>query len=253
MMATRTMIAAILALALPTGASAQVNTALQPGETLLQVSAEGEATVRPDAAFLTVGVVATGTTAREATDGDSRTMTAVIAALRKAGVDERYIRTQQINVQPRFARTPGASYDETAQIAGYVARNSVAVTVVKLSTAPEVIAAAFAAGANSVNGPDLRSEDPQSGIAAARHDALRNARAEAQDYADGLGMKIARVLRVSENGGSIEPIRYITVTGSRSFASSAPPPPPPPPPPPVAGGELKRSVQLHIDYALIPK
>ena len=73
-----------------------------------------------------------------------------------------------------------------------VARNSVAVTVVKLSTAPDVIAAAFAAGANSVNGPDLRSEDPQSGIAAARHDVLRNARAEAEDYADGLGMKIAR-------------------------------------------------------------
>ena len=94
MTAMRTMIAAILALALPAVGSAQVNTALQPGETLLQVSAEGEATVRPDAAFLTVGVVATGTTAREATDGDSRTMIAVIAALRRAGVDERYIRTQ---------------------------------------------------------------------------------------------------------------------------------------------------------------
>lgn len=247
-----TTIALALALGVPVAARAQVNTALQPGETLLQVTAEGTATVRPDAAFLTVGVVSTGTTARAATDGNAATMTAVIAGLRKAGVEERYIRTQQINVQPRFARTPGTGYDETAQIAGYVARNSIAVTVVKLGSAPDVIAAAFAAGANSVSGPDLGSENPQFGIVAARHDALAAAKAQAEDYAAGLGMRIVRVLRVGETGGNIEQVRYITVTGSRSYAGAVPAPPPPPPPP-VAGGELKRTVRLYIDYALAPK
>ena len=248
----RIIFAVMLTLGAPVAARAQVNSALRPGETLLQVTAEGVATVRPDAAFLTVGVVSTGTSAREATDGNAATMTAVIAGLRKAGVDARYIRTQQINVQPRFARQPGGGYEDSAQIAGYVARNSVAVTVVNLSAAPEVIAASFAAGANSVSGPELGSEDPQTGIAAARHDALRKARTEAEDYAEGLGMTIVRVLRVGENGGAIEPVRYITVTGARLAAPGAPPPPPPPPPP-VAGGELKRTVRLYIDYALAPK
>lgn len=245
---------ALAALALSASAplaAQQGTTRLEPNETLLQVQAEGQSTVRPDAAFLNVGVVSTGTTAREATDGNAQQMAAVIAALKKAGVDERYIRTQQLNVQPRFARQNG-SYEETPQITGYVARNSVAVTVVKLGIAPDVIAAAFGAGANSVDGPNLGNEDTNAGMAQARDDALKNARAEADAYAAGLGMRVARVLRVSEQRGGIEPVRYVTVTGSR-LSSPGAPPPPPPPPPPIAGGELKRSVTIYIDYALVAK
>lgn len=224
---------------------------VERNETLLQVQAEGQSTVRPDAAFLSVGVVSTGGSAREATDANARAMAEVIAAIRKAGVGERYVRTQQINVQPRFERAAGG-YEEAPRIAGYVARNSVAVTVVKLADAPDVIAAAFGAGANSVDGPNLGNEDPAAGMAAARDDALRNARAEAEAYAAGLGLRVSRVLRVSEQRGGIEPVRYITVTGSRSSAG-APPPPPPPPPPPIAGGELKRTMTIYIDYALVAK
>ena len=241
---------ALTALALVAGAplaAQQGTTRLEPNETLLQVQAEGQSTVRPDAAFLNVGVVSTGTTAREATDGNARQMAAVIAALKQAGVDERYIRTQQLNVQPRFVRQNG-SYEETPQISGYVARNSVAVTVVKLGIAPDVIAAAFGAGANSVDGPNLGNEDSNAGMGQARDDALKNARAEAEGYAAGLGMRVARVLRVSEQRGGIEPMRYVM-----NRVSSPGAPPPPPPPPPVAGGELKRSVTIYIDYALVAK
>lgn len=83
-------------LALPAATSAQTApiTTLQPGETLLEVQAEGQAKFRPDAAFVSVGVVSTGTTAREATDANATQMAAVIAAVKKAGVDGRYIRTQ---------------------------------------------------------------------------------------------------------------------------------------------------------------
>ncbi len=83
-------------LALPAATSAQTApiTTLQPGETLLEVQAEGQAKFRPDAAFVSVGVVSTGTTACEATDANATQMAAVIAAVKKAGVDGRYIRTQ---------------------------------------------------------------------------------------------------------------------------------------------------------------
>ena len=239
--------AALIALA--GGASAQ-SVALQPGETLLEVSAEGQTTYLPDAAFINVGVVSTGTTAREATDGNAETMTAVIAALKKAGVDERYIRTQQISVQPRFARANPQDYQEQPHITGYVANNGVAVTVTKLKIAPDVIAAAFAAGANSVNGPNLGNEDPSAGMAAARDAALANAQAEADAYAKGLGMRVSRVLRVSERGNSTRPVDFVVTSARMSAAVSPSPAPPPPPPPPVAGGEMKRSVTVFVDYAL---
>ncbi|AXJ96164.1 MULTISPECIES: SIMPL domain-containing protein [unclassified Sphingomonas] len=245
--------AAALAL-LPGMAAAQAvpvqSTALQPGETLLEVQAEGQATYRPDAAFLSVGVVTTGTTAREATDGNAAKMAAVIASLKGAGVEARYIRTQQINVEPRFARVTAGDWQGQAQITGYVARNSVAVTVTRLASAGDVIAAAFGAGANSVSGPNLGSSDPTKGMAEARAAALANAKAEAEGYAAGLGLRVARVLRVSERGNFARPVEYV-MTGQ--LRAPAPPPPPPPPMAPVEGGEMQRSVTVWIDYALAPR
>jgi uncharacterized protein YggE len=222
---------------------------LAPGEILLQVQTSGASVVPPDAALITAGVVSTGTTAREATDANAVAMTKVIAAIREAGVGERQVRTQQLSVQPRFARGGANDYQGQAQITGYVAQNNVAVTVVKLATASNVIAAAFAAGANSVNGPNLQLQDDSGALTMARRDAIANARAEAETYAEGLGMRVVRVLRVSERGESAQPIDFVTVTAHRlTSAPSAPPPPPP-----VAGGEMRQTVTLWIDYALAAK
>ncbi len=222
---------------------------LAPNETLLQVQAEGRATYLPDTAFVSAGVVSTGTTAREATDANARDMAKVIAAIRAAGVGERYIRTQQINVQPRFARSAPNVYDEQPQITGYVARNSVAVTVTRLATAPDVIAAAFGAGANSVSGPNLGSQDKDKGVVEARAKAVAAAQAEADAYAASLGMRVARVIRLSERGNDAQAMEYIVVTGARTNAP--PPPPPPTAPPPIAGGEIERTVTVWLDFALI--
>ena len=74
------------------------------------------------------------------------------------------------------------------------------------------IAAAFGAGANSVNGPNLGSQDPQKGQAEARDAAIANARAEAEAYAKGLGMRVARVLRVSERGNYARQDLYVTAS-----------------------------------------
>lgn len=221
---------------------------LAPGETLLEVQAEGRATYLPDTAFVSAGVVSTGTTAQEATDANARDMARVIAALRKAGVEERKIRTQQINVQPRFARAAPNDYEGQPQITGYVARNSVAVTITKLGSAPDVIAAAFGAGANSVNGPNLGAQDRDKGLAEARDAAIAQAKAEAESYAKSFGMRVARVIRVSERGNSARAMDFV-VTGTRAMA--APPPPPPPAPPPIAGGEMERTVTVWVDFALV--
>lgn len=253
-MVGKAIVAAALLLASPAAAQ---TIALQPGESLLEVQAEGQARFLPDAAFLEVGVVSTGPTAREATEANARQMAAVVAAIRQAGVPDRFVRTQQINVQPRFARSSPQDYEGQAQIAGYVARNGVAVTVTRVATAGEVIAAAFAAGANSVSGPNLGTLDPTRGLADARADAIAQARAEAEAYAKGLGMRVARVLRVSERGNFARQPDYVTVSGSRvarPSLSGEPPPPPPSaaPPPPVAGGEMQRTATVWIDYALVP-
>ncbi len=124
-------------------------------------------------------------------------------------------------------------------------------TLTRLDRAPDVIAAAFAAGANSVNGPNLASENPTAGQAAARAEALAQAKAQAEAYAAGLGMRVARILRVSERGVSTRPEVYVAHLRVSEAASA--PPPPAPPRVSLATGEMRRDVTVWIDYALVPK
>jgi uncharacterized protein YggE len=205
--------------------------------------------VLPDAALVSVGVVSTGGTARDATAANASDMARVVKAIKAAGIADRYIRTQQINVSPRFARASDSDWQGQAQITGYVAQNSVSVTVTDLAKASGVIDAAFGAGANSVSGPNLTLLDDSKALDAARRDGIAKARAEAATYADGLGMKVARVLRVSERGQAAQPVDYV-----RAYDIAAvPAPPPPAPPPPVAGGEMRQNVTVWVDFALTAK
>ncbi|WP_375288790.1 SIMPL domain-containing protein [Sphingomonas sp.] len=220
---------------------------LQPGETLLEVEAQGEVSVAPDTAFVSAGVVTTGQSAAEATAANAQAMAKVIAAVRGAGVEPRHIRTQQISVEPQFAPPqPGTYRQDQTRITGYLARNSVAVTVTRLAIASQVIDAAFGAGANSVNGPDLGLLDDTHAVAAARADALAKAKAQAEAYASGLGLRIARVIRISERGRQAGPEVYVT---SDSMMSAAPAPVVAPPP--LSAGDIRQNVSVWIDYALV--
>lgn len=239
------MIAASLALA-ASGAGA-TDVALRPGETLLEVQAEGEVMVKPDMALINVGVVSTGTTARDATAANARDMERIVEAIEAAGIGDADIRTRQISVTPRFVHESPADWQGQPEISGYIAINSVAVTVKDLSKAAAVIDAAFDAGANSVNGPSLGLADDSKALADARRDGIAKARAEAETYAESLGMRVARVLKVSERGRGELPIDVamsdMLMAGGAAQAMA----------PPVERGELRQTVNVWVDFALVPE
>ncbi|HDY74373.1 MAG TPA: DUF541 domain-containing protein, partial [Euryarchaeota archaeon] len=66
------------------------------------VTGEGKMRVTPDQAVLTVGVVTTGGSSQEAVAENSAVMNQVVSALKRAGVDEKDIQTQSVNVWPEF-------------------------------------------------------------------------------------------------------------------------------------------------------
>ena len=61
--------------------------------------------------------------------------------------------------------------------------------------------------------------------------------------AKGLGMRVVRVIRVSERGNTAMQVSYAV---SRVSSPSVPPAPP------LAGGEMQRTATVWIDYALSP-
>lgn len=237
----RLVIAAALAAAAGP-AAAQPAIALAAGETLLEVQAQGESKSRPDMMTINAGAVSTGATAQEAMRASAVLTDRMIAAVNRGGIEARDVRTREMRIRPRIA---GDEQDQAERegrpprIVGYVASNQLEVRFRDLSRAPAVMDALFAAGANDVNGPVFELQDPAPAQRAAERDAVARALVEADNYAAAFGKRVARVLRVSERQSwSREQGEAIIVTGSRMT-------------PAIQPGELKTSVNLYVDFALV--
>lgn len=243
-------------------APAPAMTPLGPDSAILSLTAEGRSTRTPDLAMFTAGVVSQGRTAAEALSENSRQMAAVVAALRRAGVAERDIQTASISLNPRYThperdamiraretREPYVPPPEPSapRIVGYEARNHVQVRVRRVADMGRTIDALAAAGANEINGPHFTVDEPRAALDEARTAAVAEARQRAELYARAAGMRVVRILSITEAGGYY-PVQAITVTGMRSFdVSSAPPPPPPAP---VSPGELMLGVNVSVQFEL---
>lgn len=231
-----------------------------PTSAVLSLSAEGESKRVPDVATFSAGVVTQAQTAAEALRSNSVQMDRVIAALKQAGIQARDIQTSSINLNPRYfnperdaqllARQTGQPYvppdDSSRRIVGYDARNTVQVKVRDLSKMGRVIDTLAAVGANEINGPNFTLDEQDSALDEARAAAIAKGRARAELYARAAGMRVARILSISESGGYY-PVRQIMVTGSRVGAAA----PPPPPPAPVEPGELSLGVNVSMQFELV--
>ena len=257
--------ALILSLMVPATALAQSptspNVSLGPSSTLLSITAEGRSLRTHDLAVFSAGVVSQGKTAAEAMADNSRRMEAVITALKRSGIAQRDIQTSSISLQPRYsnpeleaqivARQTRQPYvpptnPNPPRIIGYEARNSVQVRVRKLGEMGQVIDTLIASGANQVDGPSFTLDEQQAALNEARAQAVANGRARAELYARASGLRVGRIISMSEGGGYY-PAQEIFVTASRVSAAGAPPPPPPTP---VAPGELALGVSLSMQFEL---
>lgn len=165
--------------------------------TRLDISASGEASRVPDVAIISAGVVTRSATASGAIGENSARMERVIAALKSAGVADRDIQTSNINLNPDYAY----ENNRPPRLTGYNASNQVTVKFRDIANAGEILDALVAEGANSINGPTLTIDKPQAALDEARTRAIAAARGRAELYARSLGMRVVRVVAVSESGG----------------------------------------------------
>ena len=192
---------ALGAAAVPAIAAAQVQTIpvqvpLVSG-TRLDVSAMGEVTRVPDLAIISAGVQTLQPTASAAIEENAARMERVRAALKRAGIEDRDIQTSSINLNPEY------HYDQNRppRLTGYRATNTVNVKFRDLKRTGAILDALVAEGANQINGPNLTIDKPESALDEARTRAIANGRARADLYARTLGMRVVRLISVSEGGG----------------------------------------------------
>ena len=170
--------------------------ALVPGETLLEVASAGEAKAVPDTAEFSAAIVTDETTATSALAANASAAQRLVAAVTSAGIADRDVRTSDLAVRPRYK--PDKDGDDSDEIVGYRATNRLTVRVRDVEAVPLLVDGLIAAGANDLSGPSFDFADAGPLRARARADAVSKGRKQAADYAAALGMKVGRVLRISE-------------------------------------------------------
>jgi len=194
--------AALGTAAVPASLTAQqVVTGQALAGTRLDISASGEVTRVPDLAIISAGVQTLLPTATAAIEQNAARMERVRAALKRAGIEDRDIQTSSINLNPEY------QYDQNRppRLTGYRATNTVNVKFRDLKRTGAILDALVAEGANQINGPNLTIDKPESALDEARAMAIANGRARAELYARALGMRVVRLLSVSESGGYAAP------------------------------------------------
>jgi enoyl-CoA hydratase len=163
----------------------------------------------PDTMTIDVGVETRAAGAQEALARSREHATNVIETLRDSGVDEKDLQTSQLSIWPVYD-------DEGAGIVGYEVANSVTATLHDLDRAGEVIdaAAGVAGDAIRLHGVWFSIEDTNALVAAARADAVKQARDQAKQLADAAGVGLGDVLSIEERR---------TRSGPRSSTRMAPP------------------------------
>lgn len=205
---------------------------------LLTVSAEGEVEAAPDIAFIQLGVTTEGETAQAALAANARAANALSQALRRAGIAERDVQTSNVSVNPQYVYGEGVP----PRITGYQAQNMVSVRVRDLDNLGRVIDAAVAAGGTNVNGVSFGVDNPEPRLNAARTQAMQRARERAELYAQAAGMRVHRIISISE-GYNVQP-PPVPVMYAREQAMDAAMPTP------IAPGEVRTSANVTVVFEL---
>jgi hypothetical protein len=206
--------------------------------TRLDVTAEGEVRRKPDIAEITAGVTTQATTATQAMRDNSQRMAAVIAALKKSGVAERDIQTASISLSPQYRY----GENQPPQLVGYQASNQVQVRFRDIARSGSVLDALVSQGANQVNGPSFTLDDPESALDEARTAAIVKARQRANLYASAAGLKVKRILAISEAGQGAPPpypMPAMRMAAAKESADTA-----------IEPGESKLTVSVNVSFEL---
>ncbi len=187
----------------PTAAFAQQASTINQtiAGTRLDVSAVGEVTRVPDIATISAGVTTRAATARAALQAAATRMARVRAAIKGAGIEDRDIQTSNISLNPEYRYVE----NQPPRVVGYSASNQLSVRFRDIANAGAILDALVAEGANQISGPNLSIDKPEAALDEARARAVASGRARAELYARSLGLRVVRVVAVSETGGHYAP------------------------------------------------
>ena len=162
----------------------------------ITVQATGSADVVPDAIRLSLSVSVLAEANDAALSQASDAASVVRAVLKDFAIDDADVATQTLSVSPEY----NYSEAEGQQLVGYRASQVFDILIRDAERSGEVIDAIVSRGGPgvSINSTTPIVDDATDGAVAAREDAVKKARAKAEEYAALLGVKLGDLVYLTE-------------------------------------------------------
>ena len=228
---------AALALA-PRNAAAQD----QPDTPQLSVRGQATVSVRPDVAVVTLGASVRRESAQAAFNQASAVVNQLQEFLRAQGVAERDITTRQLTLSPEFGRP---AEGQGAPIVGWRATNILTVKIRDFSQIGAIVdgAARILGNDAQISGISFAVEDTDAIARGARALAVADARQRAEQIAAAAGVRLVRILSITENFApppTPQPVARVPVGVAAAPAAA----------PEIAPGEQNLTVSVEIVYEI---
>ncbi|HXW70803.1 MAG TPA: SIMPL domain-containing protein [Methylocella sp.] len=169
-------------------------------ESVPSITTAGSASteVVPDVATLTFAVETERPNAADAARENARAGQATVADIKAQGIESKDIKTVAMTLLPVFDET----LDANGRVAkrtrrGFAARTAFSVRLRDISRVGALAAELIDKGANSFEGIDFDVSQREARYEALRGEAARDALRKANNYVNGLGVKLGRVLEVT--------------------------------------------------------
>ena len=218
------------------------------GQAGIWVTGEGTITMEPDLALLNLGVETDAETVKEAREEAAIAMTAVIDALKARGVADIDIQTRSFNIFPQYdfvevikdGRRTGQQV-----LVGYRVSNSAVAKLRDLDSVGEAIDAVADAGGNAIriNGISFTVEDTKPLTVNLRADAVADALAKAEQFANLTGVSLGRLVFISESGRATPVVQDFAQRGIALEKTAAAPSP-------IGGGELEIRMSVQAVFEI---
>ena len=212
------------------------------------VTGQSSISLEPDLAILDIGVESLETTVAEARVEAAQAMDAMLAVLANWGVEDKDIQTRSLTIRPQYdymeVIKEGVRTSEQV-LTGYRVRNTASVKLRNLDDVGPIIDEVADAGGDStrIDGIRFTVEQTEPFEDQLRQEAVDDAQAKAQRFAELTGVSLGDLVFITEIGGGV-PVVGGFVEEARVMAMAAQPATS------VSGGELELQMAVQAVFSI---
>lgn len=160
----------------------------------ITVTGSSEVRVIPDEVILTLGIETNDIEMSIAKNENDRIASEVIIIAKNFGIEERFIQTDYINIEPIYD-----DYYDYKEFHGYFIRNTIVITIKDIDKMEDIMAAVLESGVNYIHGVDFRTSELREHRDKARLMAMKAAKEKAEALANALDQNIGKPISIYEN------------------------------------------------------